>query len=513
MILCTHICACIWYWIGYSTLTDTTDSWLVGWLGIEDQEDTDEFETFELYTYSWYWAVVTLFTTGYGDITATSGNLAECWVSTIAILIGTCLVSYFIGNVSSLVMEGDRSDIFLRDRLDDATAFCDQKKLPRDLTRAILKHIVYHVDNNYVFEEDELIASLPPHLQSQIHQRLAKTVLTQLDFFQSFQRSTGMKETLGEIALKMKKISCNERAFLYEKDDRAKEIYIQRSGNATIDYGDGRMGHLTRGHVVGESACLSPKRKYTVRCTTFCEFYILPVREVVDVLQLEYPKTWKTRWETLLYDLRVSNERRGPMDLRSVNFERTGDDEDDHNRIPSSSGPIGVDGALIDGASNGTTADIANGVQQTTNNGAESPTTPPALDDVNMKKKWVPNIPILHRKSSLSRHLDIVTMAKRREQDQTYMTHDLGAEKGSTIKPVHIRMGSVSLSNDICDIVPGIEVDEEKVEMEVRRMSAAPGGGGLLVPGASSNGASSNGLNGAHPSGQPSAQIAVHLDV
>jgi len=88
-------------------------------------------------------------------------------------------------------------------------------------------------------------------------------------------------------------------------------------------------------------------------------------------------------------------------------------------------------------------------------------------------------------------------MAKRRELDHTYITHDLPAEETNAIKPRHIPMGSVSLSNDICDIVPGIEVDEEKVEMEVRRMSERAGaGGGLLVP-------------GAHQGTQQSAQIEL----
>jgi len=87
-------------------------------------------------------------------------------------------------------------------------------------------------------------------------------------------------------------------------------------------------------------------------------------------------------------------------------------------------------------------------------------------------------------------------MAKRRELDHTYITHDLAAEKTTAIQPQHIRMGSVSLSNDICDIVPGIEVDEEKVKMEVRRMSGAGTGGGLLVP-------------GAHQGTQQSAQIEL----
>merc|ERR1719361_956818 len=284
MMLVTHLSACVWYFVGYETLSEDQDSWITSWLsGVTDQEDIDQLTIFERYTYSWYWAVVTLFTTGYGDITATEGNMWECWVATFTILIGTCFVAYFIGNVSQLVMEGDRTDSILRDKLDDATAFCDQKRFPPQLTRAILTHIQYHVAHNYVFEEDELIDSLPPNIQKEIHQRLAQSVLTQIDFFNSFQRSVGMKETLGEIALKMRSVSCNEGRPLFSIGDRAKEIYIQRSGKSMMVFPDGTSQQLRRGDVVGEAAVFSPKRRFTVSCATFCEFYILNIRDVIGV--------------------------------------------------------------------------------------------------------------------------------------------------------------------------------------------------------------------------------------
>ena len=81
------------------------------------------------------------FTTGYGDITATPGNTAEQWVVSICILIGTCFFAYFVGTLTSLITEGDRIKGVEIQKLEEAQAFCDQKKLPRELSRAILTHI------------------------------------------------------------------------------------------------------------------------------------------------------------------------------------------------------------------------------------------------------------------------------------------------------------------------------------------------------------------------------------
>ena len=138
------------------------------------------------------------------------------------------------------------------------TAFCDHKKLPRELSRAILTHIRYHCGYNYVFDENDLISSLPPYLQNDIHSFLARSILMQLNIFKSIKKNL---EILGQISLKMRSISCNERYSLFKKGDRAKEIYIQRTGESILKYPNGNIIYLSRGDVIGERAIISPKRK------------------------------------------------------------------------------------------------------------------------------------------------------------------------------------------------------------------------------------------------------------
>merc|ERR1719461_2174185 len=90
-------------------MTEDRSSWIVGWIGTDDKDEIDEEGIFTLYSYCWYWAVITLFTTGYGDITATEGNLWETWISTMVVIGGTCFVAYFIGTINSLILDGDRT--------------------------------------------------------------------------------------------------------------------------------------------------------------------------------------------------------------------------------------------------------------------------------------------------------------------------------------------------------------------------------------------------------------------
>ena len=106
MVLFAHLSACGWFFVGYNTMNNDSGSWVTIQFDTFDPQYIDKLPTFTKYSFSWYWAVVTLFTTGYGDITATAGNKAEQWLVSICILVGTCFFAYFVGTLTSLITEG-----------------------------------------------------------------------------------------------------------------------------------------------------------------------------------------------------------------------------------------------------------------------------------------------------------------------------------------------------------------------------------------------------------------------
>jgi len=274
---------------------------------------------------------------------------------------------------------------------------------------------------------------------------------------------------------------------------------------------------LLRGDVIGESAVFSPKRRTTVLCKTFCEFYVLPIREIVAVLESAYPTTWITRWNDIVHDLKVSNKHHGAKYVRSVDFDLMRDDyaaassPKAEERVMSdqlalSNSSNGDTAAMMD--ENGDTALIPNGVQA-----APANVVPEASASSHIKKKKSMSIPFIGRRSSLSRNDQIITMAKRREQDHTYVTHDLGMAGPNLAPPSGHDHGS--LSDDIGDIVPGIEhPDEAAVELAVQSRRSLEAldeneavevpGDGLLAPGQGSS---------KHPDVQPSVQVELsHIE-
>ena len=60
MLICTHLAACAWFFAGYTTIHHSSGSWLSILFGHSDTDLIDAMSAFDKYSYSWYWAVVTV---------------------------------------------------------------------------------------------------------------------------------------------------------------------------------------------------------------------------------------------------------------------------------------------------------------------------------------------------------------------------------------------------------------------------------------------------------------------
>ena len=83
-----HWCACLWHLV--ASLTDGPDNWVRAY-GIEDAGN------FYRYTTSFYWAVMTLTTIGYGDVSAQ--NSTEQVFAAIIMLLGGGVYAYVVGGL------------------------------------------------------------------------------------------------------------------------------------------------------------------------------------------------------------------------------------------------------------------------------------------------------------------------------------------------------------------------------------------------------------------------------
>ena len=60
---------------------------------------------------------------------------------------------------------------------------------------------------------------------------------------------------------------------------------------------------LERGAVVGDLSLAYNTRKYTVQCLTWCEFYVIEIVDIWNVLAQEYPRTYEVSGGCSLFDI------------------------------------------------------------------------------------------------------------------------------------------------------------------------------------------------------------------
>ena len=100
LLFVAHIQGCFWYGIAAASLDEDGEgeTWVSAYSGDPDYVPT----TSECYLWSIYWAITTLTTVGYGDITP-ANNLERSY-SCVCLIVGALIMANLISELSALMM-------------------------------------------------------------------------------------------------------------------------------------------------------------------------------------------------------------------------------------------------------------------------------------------------------------------------------------------------------------------------------------------------------------------------
>nr|XP_043639013.1 potassium channel AKT1-like [Erigeron canadensis] len=178
-----HLSACILYLIAHRY----KDQQLT-WFSLSPTDIYKESLT-KRYIVSVYWTTTTITTTGFGDIHAV--NWKEMVFSSCFMLFNMGLSAYFIGNMTTLIVERTGRTRKFRETIQAASGFAQRNHLPPRLQDQMLAHLClkYRADSEWL-QQQEIIDLLPKAIQSSISNFLFYGLVDQVYLFNGVSNDT-----------------------------------------------------------------------------------------------------------------------------------------------------------------------------------------------------------------------------------------------------------------------------------------------------------------------------------
>eukprot|EP00927_Polykrikos_kofoidii_P054714 TRINITY_DN4909_c0_g1_i1.p1 TRINITY_DN4909_c0_g1~~TRINITY_DN4909_c0_g1_i1.p1 ORF type:complete len:817 (-),score=88.67 TRINITY_DN4909_c0_g1_i1:67-2517(-) len=155
----THWCACGWYMVGNRD-DPNGQTWL--------HKYVPEGDKMQGYFYACFFALTTMTTVGYGDITAQ--NPSEVGFTIFLLLVAAIIFPVILGSIADMVSTLGSDQRLIHERTQTLVNYLQWRKIPPSLFHSIREHLkfLWDVHKNYAEYEGEVMAQLPPVLRQEL---------------------------------------------------------------------------------------------------------------------------------------------------------------------------------------------------------------------------------------------------------------------------------------------------------------------------------------------------------
>ncbi|QCD76988.1 potassium voltage-gated channel Eag-related subfamily H member 6 [Vigna unguiculata] len=251
------------------------------WIGAVYPNFKEE-SLWDRYVTAIYWSIVTLTTTGYGDLHAE--NTREMLFDIAYMLFNLGLTSYIIGNMTNLVVHWTSRTRNFRDTVKAASEFASRNHLPHRIQDQMLSHICLRFKTEGL-KQQETLNDLPKAIRSSIAHHLFFPVVQKVYLFQGVSH---------DFLLQL--ISDMEAEYFPPKEDvilqneSSTELYVLVSGAVDlvryIEGHDNVHGKAVAVDAFGEIGVLYQiPQPFTVRTTELSQILRLNKTSLMNVLQ------------------------------------------------------------------------------------------------------------------------------------------------------------------------------------------------------------------------------------
>ena len=222
MLFLVHLVGCLFFlvakfeefgpssWVSQSGLVDTVPS--------------------KQYLFSVNWALQTLTTVGYGDITA--GTLGEKITAIIWMIGGVGFYSYTIGGLASMIADIDKREAQIQQKLQTLSDYVKRTNLPAD-TEAKIRTFLNnnHQEQLQSIDQKQLFDELPSNLRNQIVEHTQGDIVRQIRFFDK-----KSQEFIWQMLPLFIQMKVYKEDILYGQNDQAEEVFFIFRGRVKFYY-------------------------------------------------------------------------------------------------------------------------------------------------------------------------------------------------------------------------------------------------------------------------------------
>ncbi|MCE2055192.1 hypothetical protein HAX54_042150 [Datura stramonium] len=271
-----HCAGCFNYVIA-DRYPDTKRTW-IGAANPNFKEDS----LWDRYITSLYWSIVTLTTTGYGDLHAE--NPLEMLFDIFYMLFNLGLTSYIIGNMTNLVVHWTGYTRDFRDKVEAAQEFAKRNQLSPRIQDQILSHICLKFKTE-ALQEKETLNVLPKAIRSSIAHYLFFPIVQNVSLFQGVSR-----DLLFQLVPEMEAEYFPPKEDVILQNEAQTDLYIIVSGaldlRVEIDGHEQIIGKAVAGESFGEiGAFLGTPQPYAVRTTEISQILCLSRKTLLNILR------------------------------------------------------------------------------------------------------------------------------------------------------------------------------------------------------------------------------------
>jgi len=293
-LLCSHWFGCLWYITAY--IEDAESNWVKS-TTVDSYENllSEGVSTFDKYTASWYFSVMTMSTIGYGDISPVTS--AERIVCSFMMLIGAGIYAYVVGSITTTVGNMEASSRRYQELMDMLNQFLEMNAISDDLRIQSRAYMRTRQAQGNLTNWQDLLTEMSPDLREAVARETHPGWAISSPFF-----SNACDDFQAKAASLFTEVTFPRGEKIIEIGQPVDSLYLVKKGVVSV-----KSQVIRKGGLFGEDIILNHSRPdmrstYIAMAWTFTVVEALATEQLHDLLE-EFPDVKENCRKVLIWQI------------------------------------------------------------------------------------------------------------------------------------------------------------------------------------------------------------------